>query len=360
MQDIRWDDKRIYYCGRMEEDPDRNGIRWVYPASCALIRFRGKSLRVHLSVKREYSDIYLGIIVDGVQIKKEIKESDTEITLAEGLGPDTVHEVLLFKRMDTAQIITIESFLTDDDAVVYDAGKSRSLLARELGIATGHRIEFFGDSVSCGEVSEAVLYTGKEDPEHNGEYSNSWYSYAWMTARKLHAEIHNTSQGGIALLDGIGWYHEPDQDGMESFYDKCQSNKNLEPVTEWDFSKWIPQVAVIAIGQNDSHPTDFMKEDYDGELAVRWREKYAWFIKRILGLYPGVHVVCTTTILNHDSSWDRAIGEAVEQIDLPEVHHFLYSRNGCGTPGHVRISEADQMSGELAAYIDRLIYSSSI
>ena len=35
----------------------------------------------------------------------------------------------------------------------------------------------YGDSVSAGEVSEAVEYTGKPDPEHNGQYSNSWYSY---------------------------------------------------------------------------------------------------------------------------------------------------------------------------------------
>ena len=45
------------------------------------------------------------------------------------------------------------------------------------------KIEVYGDSVSAGEVSEALDFVGKEDPEHNGEYSNSWYSYAWMTAK---------------------------------------------------------------------------------------------------------------------------------------------------------------------------------
>lgn len=57
------------------------------------------------------------------------------------------------------------------------------------------RIEVYGDSVSAGEVSEAVDYVGKEDPEHNGEYFNSWYSYSWMTARKLGAQIHDIAQG---------------------------------------------------------------------------------------------------------------------------------------------------------------------
>ena len=47
------------------------------------------------------------------------------------------------------------------------------------------RIEVYGDSVSAGEVSEALEYTGKQDPQHNGEYSNSYYSYAWLTACNL-------------------------------------------------------------------------------------------------------------------------------------------------------------------------------
>ena len=88
-------------------------------------------------------------------------------------------------------------------------------------------MEVFGDSVSCGEVSEALEYVGKPDPEHDGEYSNSWYSYAWMTARMLNAQIHDIAQGGIALLDGQGWFHEPDQIGMEVPGIKSASIKHL-------------------------------------------------------------------------------------------------------------------------------------
>lgn len=36
----------------------------------------------------------------------------------------------------------------------------------------------------------------------------------------------------------------------------------------------------------------------------------------------------------------------------------LYNKNGSGTPGHVRISEADEMSDELASYIS--IYLSNL
>ena len=36
------------------------------------------------------------------------------------------------------------------------------------------------------------------------------------------------------------------------------------------------------------------------------------------------------------------------------IRHFLYRRNGCGTPGHIRISEAEEMAEELVDYINHL------
>ena len=51
---------------------------------------------------------------------------------------------------------------------------------------------------------------------------NSWYSYAWIAARKLDAQLHDIAQGGVALLDNTGWYHEPDYIGMEHVWNKMR------------------------------------------------------------------------------------------------------------------------------------------
>ena len=37
-----------------------------------------------------------------------------------------------------------------------------------------------------------------------------------------------------------------------------------------------------------------------------------------------------------------------------EITQHLFKRNGRGTPGHLRISEAKEMAEELAAYIENL------
>ena len=256
------------------------------------------------------------------------------------------HEVIFFKRQDSADYVTIHGFELEDGAelATNEAEKNKRL-----------KLEVYGDSVSCGEVSEAVDYVGKADPVHNGEFSNSWYSYAWMTARKLNAKLHNISQGGIALLDGTGYFGAPGYLGVESCYDKIQYFPGLGEVKQWDFSRYTPDVVVVAIGQNDAHPDNYMPEDYDGAKAKRWRERYEWFIRRLMQLYPEAKIVLATTILMHDAAWDRAIDDVCRRIASGRVHHFLYKRNGAGTPGHIRIPEAQEMSEELAAYIQKLM-----
>ena len=37
-----------------------------------------------------------------------------------------------------------------------------------------------------------------------------------------------------------------------------------------------------------------------------------------------------------------------------KVYHFLYRRNGKGTPGHIRIPEAEEMAGELVSFVKKL------
>ena len=51
---------------------------------------------------------------------------------------------------------------------------------------------------------------------------------------------------------------------------------------------------------------------------------------------------------------DDAIEEVFGELGDEKVHHFLYPKNGCGTPGHVRANEAAEMAKALAAYIEAI------
>lgn len=59
-------------------------------------------------------------------------------------------------------------------------------------------------------------------------------------------------------------------------------------------------------------------------------------------------------MLQHDSAWDKAIGQAVQMANDERISQYLFKRNGVGIPGHLRISEAKEMADELCTYIKSL------
>lgn len=333
------DDPKLQYSGRIDfSDPKKPVL--VFAATYIKIKFKGTQIKAYMENRRNCWKNYMGVILDGAQSAVELSDGEGVYTLAEGLS-DEEHELMLFKRQDSCHYVVFGGFELSEGAKLSEPSPLPS-----------RRMEVFGDSVSCGEVSEAVGYVGKADPEHNGEFSNSWYSYSWLTARKLGAELHDTSQGGISLLDGTGYFNGPDDlRGMESSYDKIQYNPFLGELKPWDFSEWQPHIVVAAIGQNDANPVDVMAKDYDGAAAANWRARYKAWIEKLMEHYPSARLILTTTILMHDPAWDRAIGQVCDEIGSGRVTHFLYRRNGAGTPGHIRIPEAEEMADELAAYI---------
>ena len=337
----------LIYSGRIDLS-DPFAIVWTYPGTFVRIKFKGTQLSIHVRNKHNYWNNYLGVAEGDAQTKLLLpEEGEATIEIPLQTTQDNIHEVTIFKRQDACHELTILGFEincnTDDECELLEASP-----------LPPRRIEVYGDSVSAGEVSEAIDYVAKADPEHNGEYSNSWYSYAWIAARKLDAQLHDIAQGGVALLDNTGWYHEPDYIGMEQVWNKMRYNPDYGTVKEWDFSKYTPDIVIVAIGQNDSHPDDYMKTDYEGEKAKNWRIHYRQFLAKLRETYPDAWIICCTTLLQHDIGWDMSISQAVLDIADKKISHCVFQRNGKATPGHLRIPEAEEMAEELCHYIHSL------
>lgn len=338
---IEADNPMLQYCGRIDFDDPKAPVL-VYAGSFVKLSFSGTKIAVRLRNHRSYYNNAMGYILDGEMGKFDLPvDQDCHLyEISNGLEGG-IHELMLYKRQDGCHYVTFEGFELAEGAEVFPV---KPLPER--------KIEVFGDSISCGEVCEALDRIGDSDPEgHEGIYSNSYYSYSWILARKLNAQVHISSQGGLALMDKTGWFHGPDFVGLESTYDKIQYNTEIGATKPWDFTGWQPDLVILAIGQNDANPENYMMEDYDGEKAENWRTHYRAFIEKLLSLYPGASIVLSTTILNHDASWDRAIEQVCSEIASSRVKHFLYENNGCGTPGHVRIPEAESMAEQLADFI---------
>ena len=337
-------DPMLRYTGRIDHADPENPF-FIYVCSSVALRLTGRTLRLSLTNIHSFYENRLGVIVNGEQTAVLLEKGEQEIDLSHLLTGE-VSDVLIFKRQDCCHAVRMHGFAVDADAVLLP-----------LPPRPERRMEVYGDSVSAGEVSEAEFACGQSDPEgHNGLYSNGYLSYSWQAARLLGAELHDIATGGMALLDGTGYFNGPDYIGMLSSWDKISYYPPLGDRTDWDFSRWTPHVVVVAIGQNDHNPVNIMQDDYDGAAAQHWRSEYRRFIGLLREKYPRAQIVLTTTILGHHANWDRAIDEVCCDLRRTDarVHHFLYTNNGCGTPGHIRGSEAAVMAQELSAFIETL------
>lgn len=354
------DNENINYMGRIDFE-NKKKPALIYAGSNLRFKFTGNSLSIAIDNISFKQDIWLGYFLDGKQYTLKICEKDDSIKCEPEKEPrfettenmifdipvennNDVHTFILYKKMDGTHIFRFNGFYLDKES---DIVSQPALPKRKL--------EFYGDSVCCGAVCQAVDHIGVCDPEgHEGKYDDSWYSFAMITSRLLNAQINNVSQGGMAVLDGTGYCFAPYFPGLESTYTKLQYISYYDK-KEWDFSDYTPDVVVIALGQNDNH-TDGMPDNDITQISyrVKWKDAYKKILSDLHKKYPKASFILTTTVLRHDVQWDKAIDELISELGSDRVYRNYFRRNGDATDGHPRISEQEEMAVELTEFINSL------
>ncbi len=338
---IAADNGCFQYVGRIDdENPARPVLIWPYSYIDTV--FTGTSVGMVIRNIKMQEFTYMGAVVDGRMITLDLGSEweDTLYPLAENLE-EGEHTLRIYKRQAAANYVEFAGIVVDDGAEVRNPNHSYD-----------YRLEVYGDSVTAGEVTEALGYEGICDPEHHSQYDNSHFSYAAMLARKLNAEAHIMGQGGIALFDGTGYFCSDQLTGMLSCYDKLQYSP-YQPRKDWDFSRFTPDAVVIAIGQNDHNPDPERIKTPD--YRRRWKDGYIGMVNSLREKYPAAKFVLILTVLGHDITWDEALDEIVAEINSPDVTHYVFERCGKGTNGHPRATEQEEMAGELYRYFKDVI-----
>lgn len=343
---ISHSDEKVLYMGRTDITSEET--RLYFAGSQAAVKIRGTKLLVTINNTCFIPGSFIGVVIDGkmncVPFNSDCSGKDITLTAAENLD-DGEHTVIIYKRYAANQMLFIKSFETDGEFLVPDPLPER-------------KIEVYGDSVCAGEVIEAYDYVGKLDPEAPyGTYDNVWNSFVMQTARRLGAQIHNICQGGIALLDGTGYFDPPSYRGVESVYDKTAYSVLHGTFTYWDFERYVPDIVIIAIGQNDQHNGLTDKNDIDISNPDRkaiWKTAYIKLVRELDRRYGGAKFVLTTTVLIHNPEWDNTIEEIKNELCGMgiEAYHNVFSRNGAATPGHPRLAEHNEMADELTRFIE--------
>ena len=322
------DHPHIQYTGRIDfSDPRAPVLFW--PGTSIVSRFEGTSLKVQLS---DSGESFYNVFIDGNEAAPLVLDCQPGMQVYELAGglEDGIHTVQLFRRTEDSTGPTVFG------GWILDPGKKLTSPPPR----PERRIEFIGNSITCGMGNECV--PGEDNSDLSKE--NNYLAYGAITARNLGAEYHCIAKSGIGIM--ISWFDLI----MPDFYDRLNP---ANPASKWDFSRWQPQVVVINLFQNDSWLQDRLDpRPTPEEIIAHYRD----FLGRVRGKYPEAHIFCTLGSMDatrEGQPWPGYVQSTADRFRAEHndgriyTHFFAYDQQ----PRHPDLAQHRRMAEELTGVI---------
>lgn len=250
------------------------------------------------------------------------KEENTYL-LFEGCEPrQTKIRLVKYSEVDFGKV-GIKSIIIDSN----EAPKPTQSKQRKL--------EFIGDSITCGFGIEGVLNVD----EFKTTQENPWEAYAATTARALDADYHLISWSGIGIISNYTVEEVPDDHwlmpAMYPYTDKATDLAlgNKQPRI-WDNNKYKPDCIIINLGTNDASYTKQITERVE-----TFGKEYNKFVRNVRALNPNSKILCTLGIMGQDLCPE--IERQVKLLTLDGIENIYYmpfdmqdEKDGLGTYWH--------------------------
>ena len=220
------------------------------------------------------------------------------------------------------------------------------------------KIEFIGDSITCGYGNE-----GRLDVDHfTTAQENPYLAYASKTARCLDADYQLVSWSGIGILSS--WVEKDRPIRREPLMPKLYpyTNLALADVTGekefWDFSQYEPDYIIMHLGTNDSSYTQGIKE-----REAAFEAAYYQFLLMVRMYNPKAHIICALGGINTElySIIEAAVKCFQETEDDKQIECFKFENqleeDGIGTDFHPSQKTHQKMMEQLIQKLqnDRVI-----
>ncbi len=328
------DNPSIRYFGRWDmTDPLRPRYSWPGVYICA--GFRGTRIGVRILDTTDYFNVYVDGTLHGVF--HGTGKGAPDYVVADSL--DDVPHTFRFSRRN----ITFEEPYTFC-GLLLDAGGE--ILAPPPSPA--RKMEFIGDSFVAAESDEATVQT--LGWEARFPVTNIDMGFAPRIARHFQAQYVTTCRSGAGMYcDWRGNVNET----VPARFDRTLMESSLP---KWDFTKWVPEIAVVSLGLNDFSGL----KDSTGKVSEiksgLFRAAYRRFLGTLRTVYPGVRIVAVAAY----TPWIRDnVSKIVEEEQASGRHDVFYARfdrfeGGYVGNGHPTVGTHGRMADQLIAQIEAL------
>jgi len=333
---ISFNNPDIFYEGRIKYNSDAAELSWSGTSVTVMV----KGTTISAILKDSDTADYYNVIIDGKPISKiHADTTKHSYLLATGLS-NKKHKVQLFKRTEWSLGKTLfYGFETSESTVILPQSSKPK-----------RRIEFYGNSITCGYAMEDY----SENDSWHGFFENNYLSYAAITARHFNAQYSCISRSGIGIM--VSWFPLI----MPEMYDRLDAT---DSTSKWDFASYIPDIVVINLFQNDSWIVGMPKNEQfkyrfdtqapDEKFTV---SAYKSFVTSIRSKYPNASIICALGNMDATktgSRWPGYIQQAVDQLHDSKIYtHFFEYKN---TAGHPKVTEQQDMAESLIKFINHTV-----
>lgn len=291
------DNPAITFVGRSDNSvKGQKSFDW--PGVYFKCRFTGKSIGLKLYGNKQ---IYYNVYIDN-NLTVVSSANDGEIIWAgQNLKPGT-HTLQVFKRTEAFLGISLfKGLVIDDNAEVLPWAENLT-----------RKIEFIGNSITCGYGTE-----GKDKTEHfKPETENNYTSYAAFLSRAFKANYHIIAHSGKGVVRNYGDSLKVSiAPAMPVLFNQTFDN-NVSPA--WDFNGWKPDMVVINLGTND-----FSTQPFPDKIV--FQRTYENLINRVREVYGNVQVFCIVGPMINEPcySYVKEMVENFKTLYKVENVHFV-------------------------------------
>ena len=330
-------DKRIAYVGRVSFANSEAPL-FTYPGVQIIAGFEGTSIRMKAKPKSAY---YMAQIDEQEPVKVDFYHREDSVLLLADSLTEGKHTIRLTHVTEGYEL------RPEFYGFILDPGKDLT----ETPALPQRKIEFIGNSITCGYGVEATVATAP----FTYDTENHYFSFAALTARALEAQHVVVARSGIGIFRNYnGPYDGKPEAAMPALYDYT----NFEDTTQvWDYSRFTPDVVCVNLGTNDTSVGRYNK--------AKLREAYAGFLRHLRNRYPNATIVMMSGCMlsgqrmkDIEEAQDAVVAEVNTKGDK-RVVRFTFSPQdgslGYGASYHPSMQQQAKMAAELTPFLRQLM-----